>query len=118
MLKKYQVFNNGEQDPLSLRIADNYIGAPGSTNLHGITQAFQAAFITQSTGVISGPATPAEESNPLSIYSRAHLAATPQLTSFASQPWADRNTGKLIRIDYTVTNKAGTLRPLINKVIK
>ena len=107
-----------EQDPLSLRIADNYIGAPGSTTLHGITEAFQAALITQSTGVISGPATPAEESNPLSIYSRAHLAATPQLTSFASQPWADRNTGKLIRIDYTVTNKAGTLRPLIYKVIK
>jgi RHS repeat-associated protein len=67
------VSTNQEINPNVLGAMDNYYGKPGASTLHETTESYQAALISQKSGVSSGDAgvSPA-------VYQTAHNAATPQ----------------------------------------
>uniref|UniRef100_UPI00374D27C8 RHS repeat-associated core domain-containing protein n=1 Tax=Mucilaginibacter sp. TaxID=1882438 RepID=UPI00374D27C8 len=55
--------------------ADDFYGKPGANTLHGVTEAYQGAKASQTSGVA---ATPSIVGTPNAAYTAAHNAATPQ----------------------------------------
>ena len=102
-----------EQNLGALEQADNFIEVPGQSTLHGVTEAYQAAVITQNTGFTADPATDEDVQNPSSIYSRAHQDATPQTIPITETITNDAS-GNPIRVDYSVKKPGET--PLILKL--
>ncbi len=64
-------------NPRVLSTVDNEQGLNGSSTLHEVTEAYQGALIAQKTGESTKPMLNAGK-DPNSVYSKAHLAATPQ----------------------------------------
>jgi hypothetical protein len=67
-------------NPNITQAADDFYGKPGANTLHGITEAYQGAKISQASGASTGPAIVNTATGGVSnaVYNAAHAAATPQ----------------------------------------
>ncbi|MFW5879714.1 MAG: RHS repeat-associated core domain-containing protein [bacterium] len=72
------VVANQEVNPQVLGAMSDAHGKPGTDMMHELTEAFQGALISQSTGTSAGVAKQADVNNPNSVYNMAHSRATPQ----------------------------------------
>lgn len=104
------VNTNQEINPTVLSAMDNYYGKPGASTLHATTESYQAALISQQSGVSSGDAgaSPA-------VYNAAHAAATPQSGTITETAYDARGNivpyASAVRAEYSV--QSGTKAPLI-----
>lgn len=73
-----KVSTNQEINPVALSKMDEINGKPGQSTLHEVTESYVGGTISKKTGVSVGKATPADASNPNSVYSRAHDNVVPQ----------------------------------------
>jgi hypothetical protein len=62
-------------NPNITKAADDFYGKPGANTLHAVTEAYQGAKASQTSGVA---ATQATVGTPNAAYTAAHNAATPQ----------------------------------------
>jgi RHS repeat-associated protein len=70
-ISTFQVVN-----PTDLKKIDDFVGKPGQTSIHEITESYQGGLISLKNGVSSG-----KWNAPGSVYKQAHNAATPEATS-------------------------------------
>ncbi len=107
------VVANQTINPQVLSIMSNAHGTPGMDVLHEITEAYQGALITQSSGISSPPS-----NKPGSIYIQAHNNATPQSgivtqTAYGAYgtilPATSKGTYNysVQRVEWSVTNTSG-----------
>jgi RHS repeat-associated protein len=107
---KNTVSTNQEINPNVLSAMDNYYGKPGASTLHETTESYQAALISQKSGISSGDAgaSPA-------VYNAAHAAATPQSGKVSETAYSASGAvvpyNNAVRAEYSV--QEGTKAPLI-----
>jgi len=101
---------NQEINPNVLAKSDAPYGQPGGNTLHEVTEAYQGAKMSQTSGV-SSPAA----GGPGSVYSAAHAAATPQAGNIYQTTYDSRGNvitpGPLVvpsRVEYWVQPQGGS----------